>query len=604
MKLSLKETTIALCFITILFEAGFVAKVVSTLNQADEAMKQERRARDVIAHVLMISVDLENAVMGFFQELDLKDPPKSQQFRETYSDHVDQIFKEISEIKSLVKNNRSQIRQIEELENTCKDEVAFMERCRKRVALEDNPFMGISAAKVMLIETMGLVAKQSEDMKDTFSRLQSESLKVHAVAREQLFKELAAGLGLNIAVIVWLAVLFNRNISQRLRVLGDNSTRLAAGVPLTPILEGDDEIAAADSAFHKMAEQLRDAALRERAVVENALDLICSLDVKGKFLSVNSAAMSILGRSADALIGGRFIDLVVEADRERTLAFFAKIGSESCDGELEIRLLRADLSSVYLLFSVRWSTDAQSFFCVGHDVSERRSIERLKQEFVSMVSHDLKAPLSSIKGTLDLISEGIIQPETKFGEERLHDAQGSVQRLMLLVDDLLYLERMESGKLQVKHEPVRLADVVRRALESVRFSAEQLEVSIKTGDTDMVVIGDEERLVQVLVNLLANAIKFSPAQSAVSVNCVRSKGNAEVRVIDKGPGIPAAAKDQLFERFKQLDSQDGKRREGTGLGLSICKAIIDAHAGQIGVESEDGSGSTFWFKVPLSAVQG
>src|SRR5262249_32851339 len=167
-----------------------------------------------------------------------------------------------------------------------------------------------------------------------------------------------------------------------------------------------------------------------------------------------------------------------------------------------------------------------------------------------------------------------------------------------LINDILDLERLESGKMEMHFTDIPLSSVFERSIESVRAFAEQQEVSLDIFKSTAIVHGDGDRLVQVLVNLLSNAVKFSPRGSAVTVTSSLVPGFAEVRVSDSGRGIPKAYKDAIFERFRQVEASDSRQKGGTGLGLAICKMIMEQHKGSIGVESEEGHGSTFWFRVP------
>lgn len=217
-----------------------------------------------------------------------------------------------------------------------------------------------------------------------------------------------------------------------------------------------------------------------------------------------------------------------------------------------------------------------------------------------MVSHDLRTPLTAIRGTLTLLGAGAVDPCSDNGKARVSDAERSADRLIKLVNDLLDLEKMGEGKLHLERDFVNMGDVVSRSLASVRAYAEQRQISINADPCFVEVLADEDRLVQVLVNLLSNAIKFSPPGGSVSISHTTDSSFCQIRVADSGPGIPQQARQQLFQRFQQLDITREHHKLGSGLGLVICKAIIEAHSGEIGVESEIGKGSVFWFRVSLA----
>ena len=175
----------------------------------------------------------------------------------------------------------------------------------------------------------------------------------------------------------------------------------------------------------------------------------------------------------------------------------------------------------------------------------------------------------------------------------------SVDRLIRLINDLLDSEKLDAGKLDLSVKKTSTAQLVKASVEAVQGMAEAGGVQLKVAGKDMSVSADGDRIIQVLTNLVSNAIKFSPSGSTVEVRTIERDGFAEFRVIDRGKGIPRAKQTELFKRFKQVDSQGAIEKQGTGLGLAISKAIVDAHGGTIGLDSEEGKGSQFWFRLRL-----
>ncbi len=236
------------------------------------------------------------------------------------------------------------------------------------------------------------------------------------------------------------------------------------------------------------------------------------------------------------------------------------------------------------------------------DVSERKEVERLKKEFVSTVSHELRTPLTSIRGSLTLLSVGALGSLPEQAKKVVGIAERNTLRLITLINDILDIEKLESGKLDMTFDTVQMSSVLERSQESVKPFAEQHGIKLEMLPTEAVVFADSDRLVQVMVNLCSNAVKFSGKDASVTVSVEESKDGVEVKVIDHGRGIPEKYKGLLFQRFQQVETSDSRKRGGTGLGLAICRGIIEAHGGTIGVESEEGKGSTFWFKLPPASV--
>lgn len=235
-----------------------------------------------------------------------------------------------------------------------------------------------------------------------------------------------------------------------------------------------------------------------------------------------------------------------------------------------------------------------------HDMArELALVEKQKQEVISMVSHDLRSPLMSLDFSLTLIGSGKYGELNERGHKELSSAESSAKRLIRLINDLLDIEKIESGKLTVLKMPLSFQALAEHSADSVQAlaAAKEIEVVIENpGDIEFP--GDADRLEQVIINLLGNAIKFSPNQSKVVIKGDEKGKFVEIRVIDSGPGIPADYKKKVFDRFQQVSRGDGKEKEGTGLGLAISRAIIEAHGGTIGVDSQDGKGSSFWIRLP------
>lgn len=242
----------------------------------------------------------------------------------------------------------------------------------------------------------------------------------------------------------------------------------------------------------------------------------------------------------------------------------------------------------------------QAFHKMADDLEE---VQKLRQAFVAMVSHELKTPLTSVRAFLELLAMGAMGEVSDKARQDAGAAEQNVIRLIKLINELLDLEKLEVTGLTVKVSPVQLNEILKSSYEAVKDFAHQHQVRVDIQSTNLLVLADHDRIVQVVVNLLSNAIKYSPQNSAVSVavkNIDQEIGSmAEIQVSDKGKGIPAKYQEVIFERFQQVEPGDSKMG-GTGLGLAITKTIIEKHAGAIGLESQEGSGSIFWFRLPLA----
>jgi signal transduction histidine kinase/CheY-like chemotaxis protein len=231
-------------------------------------------------------------------------------------------------------------------------------------------------------------------------------------------------------------------------------------------------------------------------------------------------------------------------------------------------------------------------------VERLEEVERLKQGFLSTVSHELRTPLTSIKGSLGLLASGVLGALSSEAVEVVGIAERNAVRLSALVNDILDLERLETGRIELQFARVQVADILRRAIESLATLEQNHGVTVEIPRVAMAVWADADRILQVLVNLLSNAVKFSPPGGVVTIALLRRDTCVEFRVTDRGRGIPAEHRRSIFERFRQVETSDAREKGGTGLGLAICKSIVEQHGGTLGVESGAvGGGSTFWFTV-------
>ena len=230
-------------------------------------------------------------------------------------------------------------------------------------------------------------------------------------------------------------------------------------------------------------------------------------------------------------------------------------------------------------------------------VERLKEVERLKNGFLSTASHELRTPLTSIRGSLGLLASGAVGALSDEAVEVVAIAERNAVRLMALINDILDLERLETGTIELRFAQVPVESILRRAMESLPAFGHQHGITVEVAEVSATIWADADRIVQVVVNLLSNAVKFSPPGAPVTIGVGLRDSWVEFRITDRGRGVPVADRSAIFERFRQVETSDAREKGGTGLGLAICKSIVEQHGGTIGVESEEGRGSTFWFRV-------
>ncbi len=403
-----------------------------------------------------------------------------------------------------------------------------------------------------------------------------------------------AGVIFNVILAVALAFLFNRSIISRLEVVLRNSNRLAAGEPLLPRVDGSDEIADLDRVFHNMAAQIEKATEREKALLLNSSDVIFALDSLLEIKVVSGASKRLWYYEPEQLIGQEIDQIIREEDLDKAREALLGLKQENHSRRFEVGIKRKDGTIMDASISAYFAEGEGQIFCVAHDISERKALERQKEEFLSMVSHDLRSPITSLILTFDMFIQGALGELNKNGAALANTSRKDLDRLNRLINDLLDADRLEKGKMEIRKEGISSLELQEMVLQSVAQQGSKRGIEIKSTWPEITINCDKDRIVQVLVNLLNNAIKFSPDDSAIEMNLLLKEGEFLVEVKDRGPGVEASELERIFERFRQVPGTRG----GSGLGLAICKALVEAHGGEIGAESEPGEGSRFWFSLP------
>ena len=380
----------------------------------------------------------------------------------------------------------------------------------------------------------------------------------------------------------------------------------------------------------KLDQRLRDQHFYTRSLIESNIDALMTTDAAGIITDVNRQMEALTGCTRDELIGAPFKNYFTDPERAAAGIKLVLREKKVTNYELTARARDGKMTVVSYNATTFYDRDRtlQGVFAAARDITERKHIEQMLQEknlelecaksvaeqtverleeveqlkkgFLSTVSHELRTPLTSIRGSLGLLASGAAGPLSDHVVEVVALAERNAIRLMALIEDILDLERLETGKIELHITDVPIAAILRRAMESLAaFGAHGVTVEAPTVSSS--IHGDADRIVQVLVNLLSNAVKFSAPGGVVTIAVTADGKWTEFRVIDHGRGVPAVHRRAIFERFRQVDPSDAREKGGAGLGLAICKSIVEQHGGSIGVESEEGAGSAFWFRLATDA---
>ena len=342
----------------------------------------------------------------------------------------------------------------------------------------------------------------------------------------------------------------------------------------------------------------------EESILRNAGEGISRLDNNGIVTFANPAASRMTGYSVEAL-EGRFLHGRTTNTREDGSAYLDEVypSGESTHHAQDVDVYwREDGSSFPVEFTstpIVKDGELRGEVIVFKDITDRREAERAKNEFTAVVSHELRTPLTSIRGSLGLLESGVLGLLPPKGQRMIEIAIENTDRLVRLINDILDIERINSGAIDLQRKPCDASELIDNVVEEMQSVAASDEVRLETKCDPITLFADADRIHQVLTNLVSNAIKFSEPGGTVALSAEISEGMALFHVSDEGRGIPAEMLESIFERFSQVDTSDSREKGGTGLGLSICNTIIDHHGGRIWVESELDEGSVFTFVLPI-----
>lgn len=363
------------------------------------------------------------------------------------------------------------------------------------------------------------------------------------------------------------------------------------------------------------ARSQRQTETRLKATLGSMAEGLAQINLSGDIVYMNPTAEALLGYSLSEVLGKNLHNLVHYLDldgepRTRECGIRGVITSGMTFNDKNDVFVRKDGTLLPVEYSsspliADGATISGAVVCFA-DITDRLAVDKRLREFYSIVSHELRTPLTSIRAAFGLLEGGICGDLSAKGKHLVQIGRQESDRLVRLINNILDMKKIESGKLDLHLVQMDCAEIVRDTINSMNSFAETHGVTLMASvPEDLAIVADADRTTQVLTNLISNAVKFSREGSMVSVNVVKPRRDAEFvrfEVRDFGPGIPEDKIQLLFGMFQQVDSTDTRSKGGTGLGLAISKAIVEAHGGSIGVESVVGQGSTFWFTLHLAFV--
>ncbi|MDH5409020.1 MAG: cell wall metabolism sensor histidine kinase WalK [Gammaproteobacteria bacterium] len=429
--------------------------------------------------------------------------------------------------------------------------------------------------------------------------------------RRQLYSMLLATLVFIIIGIV-LSAMLARSFTRPIKELATKIKDVGHGqYDIQLSFSRRDEIGFLATEFQEMVQRLRETTVSKDFldnIIASMNDALIVLNLDGTISMINAATCHLLGEGKSHLLSSKLFDLIIE-DEETISQWLQEVLDKGDLVAQETSFRQKNDSIIPVSFSASLMHNHKGephwIVCVAQDISERKQIERMKDEFIATVSHELRTPLTAIYGTLSLLSSENKEVLNGDNQQLIDVAYNNSIQLVSLVNDLLDSQKIVSGKMKYEMSPVNMWDVLRESVENNQAYATKHAVKYKILEDKSkmaIVNADQHRLLQVMANLLSNAAKFSHNGSDVEISLQRIDSMIEVSVQDYGEGIPDDFQQHIFERFRQADGSTTRLAGGTGLGLSISKDIIEQMNGEIGYQTEQGKGARFYFRLPVADV--
>ncbi len=600
---TLRSKILILISVPLILELALLGTVAHLQNQAEDEAKRAEYSRRIADEIIALTRDIVS-VKAYFGEEDSMQPNPNLGLE--YKKLAESIDRHFEKLRTLTEDKPELSKSLNKALDSLRQSQSLLKETRRRYR---SALRHSEADRVLIwVRLRNISIKLSNELLnlgDVGKAVADASPENQRRFREEVQLVLIGGGVANILLTLLLGNILTRSIVNRLTTVNDNSVRLALDRPLNEPVSGNDEIAHLDKVFHNMANQLREASRKEKAILENASDCICAFDSGLKFISANPSCEEFFALTPEQIISTYLLDYLNQEDNEKAIAFINKIKQGMSQNALAIAISRADGEIKEVLWSAQRAPqeeqqDQGEIFSIFHDVTELRNAERLKQEVVVMVTHDLRTPLTTVRNYLQFLSDGLYGDPGEKARQYLPGAQRSSERMMRLIGDLLDIEKINSNMMDLNKSKVSVQKVFENIIEQSSSFAYELDVKLKIEPADFFVVADQEMLLRILANLVSNAIKFSPKDGIVTLSAKSISKVVTLTVANQGQGISPDQLERIFDRFQQAPNQTARTSGGSGLGLAICKALVSLHGGKIWAEADPSHGTQFHFEMPIA----
>ncbi|HEY9677720.1 MAG TPA: histidine kinase dimerization/phospho-acceptor domain-containing protein [Drouetiella sp.] len=583
MKLTVGRKLLLLVLIPLVFEYAFVAILFFLLQTYEQKFDQFEKSRQAIVEIQTVNRDIAHHIMRLMVALYTG--------RQMVNKEFDRLVEACERNQGVLLKAGTLRPEIEPISKTLpelmKETILVLNQNRMAILGDD------SRKTVRMTPLRHLFFPLIHKYNATTTEIdEAEILMAKAEPRERLIYGIAIPATLAIAVVLSVLIslsasrMFSKDIVRRIREIEESAKRLAFRSELPPPDSGSDEVADLSRFLRDAGQVLADTRRKELAVLDVATDVICALDRGLRFSVVNEGSTRSWGYTPEELLAENLMSLHDKRDEQHIRGAFQKILESKVEGTFETQLRCKDGTLKDISWSSLWKESTHSFHCVAHDVSEKRSAERMRQRFVSIASHDMRTPLTSVSVSLSLMSAGGMGEISKDAQRLLIEADANVEQLMQLIQDLLDLEKMEAGKIDINFSTISALDVCQEACDEIERFASAADITILSPYSDSLISANHRSLVKVLKTLLMYAIKCTETGGTVSVEHREAQDKTFISVLF--PRGEQSNFTQLSEFFEQRTDNHALKLRQIPLAMALAKTIVDAHHAQIATrESSD-----------------
>lgn len=612
LSLSLRFKGLLVVLLLLAIELLFVGCHVWLLQEAERESRKQETAKEVIARATDMLQSLYDAGDSVAKYLVSHDPEGIRRYEQARQ----QIPDEIKWIKEHIKDDKSQLTLLEKIESSVTEGMNTLAEMRA-ITDKEAQFVAMQYA----VKLRAKVQKNMEglihdliDFLNTEKKIESASPKVLQAQRDQIKYLLWAGVALNIVVAFALALLFSRSITSRLTIVEDNSLRLRQRKPLRAPLRGDDEIALLDQAFHKMSHSLRGEEALVQASEEQVQTIIDQMPIGLAIIQTsnteptryeeieyaNPSLEKMLGFKSGAMVGTKVAShFLIPGPKPTPLQ-----DSSLIEGVVDLIAAKNDLSQIPVEFSVTdislgQLAEQNKQLASVIDVTEKREIEKMKEAFLAMVSHDLRTPLTSVAGFLHMLPMGVYGELNNTIVASTKVAEDEVELLIALINDLLDLEKLRAGQLDMRVTQFDLEDVIDSAVDALYSMADAIMVSVIFEGCEGKVAADQERLQQAITKILEGLLRLCEPGDTINISVTMVITNLKkaytIAFNSEKLALQNTPLAKLFEPFQPIELSSGSI--SLGLRLPLAQAIVLSHGGTCGASQHSG-GLSLWLTLP------